>query len=379
MMGAMMMRELARAFLSCFTRVTQIRPPGQRGQAVIQTVGLLFVTLFVGALAIDTGFYFARHQGMRNASEAAALAATSELFRTQASSISLRQSAARNAARTLSQQNMNNQLNDADIEFGYVNPQGSYNASTFLTPTSNKAFAATGGYNAVRVTVRAAQGQANSAVPTLFAKLFGINSVNAAARTVAIYGGAASSVGGLRPVYMCQAAWDYAQNNFGDATIPVVRFYGETLMVNGNTVNAANSCGNLGPGNWGLADLDNGNGAVGASTVRNWFANGYDGQVIVGQWYDAQPGNSINAYSSELSALQNAGTVITIPLYSQTRGNGSNAEYRVSSIAGFVITNFQSTGSNRFIEGYFRRALCHNCTLGNPPISGALTRIRMVN
>lgn len=353
----------------------------QRGQAVIQTIGLMFVTLMVGAFAVDAGLYFFVHRAEQNAADAAALAAVNEFYRTSTNNLSTRQSAALTAAQNLASQNYNQQLNSTDVEFGYVDPiSGNYNSANFLTTSTDPAFAHTGGYNAVRVTVKAGAGQANNPIPGLFANYLGMSNFQSQAQAVAIWGGGVQSASGLRPIYMCQAGWDKAEALFGDPTIPEITFYGDTLNVGGVNVNASNSCGNLGPGNWGLADLDNGNGAPGASQVNDWFANGYNGQVSVGQWYESQPGNSIHSYHSALNQLKTSQTVITIPLYNQTTGNGSTAKYQVSRIAAFVITDFQTTGKNRWIKGYFKKITCHaNCTLGGQVQGGGLTKLRLVH
>ncbi len=356
----------------------------QSGQASIQAIGLLFVTLFAGAFAIDSGVYFSVERGMQNAADAAALAGAAELFRDTSSSMENRLTAARDSAKEISELNMSNALNDGDIEFGYVDPiTGDYDAGNFTTPTNDTAFSQTGGYNAVRVTVKAASGEANSAIGTIFTRLFGMESIDSSAQAVAIYGGGIGSGTGLRPVYICQTAWDKAVELYGDATIPEITFYGSTLTVGGSSIDAASSCGALGPGNWGLADLDNGNGAAGAATVRDWFANGSSDPIYLGQWYDAQPGNSIHAYASEISTLINEGAIVQFPLYSETQGNGSNAQYMVSQIASFVITDYKSTGaqSSRYIRGYFKKSICNtsNCSLGDTATGGGITKLRLVN
>jgi Flp pilus assembly protein TadG len=352
------------------------------GQAVIHTLGLLFMTLFLGVLAVDFGFYFTVQQGMRNASDAAALAAVQALFENTSTSLSAKQSAAIAAAQSLSQQNRNNRLNSSDIEFGYVNPVGTYNASTFLTPSNNSAFSLTGGYNAVRVTVKAGSGQANTAIPTIFAKTLRIQSLNAQAQSVAVYGGGANSAGGLRPIYLCQAAWDTAISRYGDPTTPTITFYGSNIRVGNVTVNAANSCGNMGPGNWGLADFTNSNGAPGQSNVQSWFANGYSGRVNVSNVYQSQPGSQLPSYDTELSNLKARQTVIRIPLYSSTAGPGSLAQFQVSQIASFVITDYKDLGSDqsRNISGHFVKEVCPAsvCSLGSTVRSGATTRLRLV-
>ncbi len=325
----------------------------QSGQASLQAMGLLFVTLFAGAFAVDSGVYFGVERGMQNAADAAALSGAVELFRNTSPSLETRLTAVRDSAKDISVLNVNNALNDDDIEFGYVDPiTNHYDAGNFTTPTGDMAFTQTGGYNAVRVTVKAASGEANSAIGTIFTKLFGVDSLDSRAQAVALYGGGIASSTGLRPVYICQTAWDKAVELYGDATIPEITFYGSTLTVGNTTITAADSCGNLGPGNWGIGDLDNGNGAPGAAVVEEWFENGYDGMVHVGQWYDAQSGNSIHDYAAELSQLIATGSIVQFPLYTETQDNGSTAQYKVSQIASFVITDFKSTGPqpSRYIE-----------------------------
>ncbi len=353
------------------------------GQAVIQTIGLLFVMIMAGVFSIDAGLYFASTQAMRNAADAAALAGAQAFYEYIGTDYGSRLNAARAAARELAQANFGLRLNDTDIDFGYVDPiTGLYDNTTFSTPTTNPAFYLTNGYNAIRVNVRAANNEANPAIRTLFANTFGIQRLNAATRAVAIFGGGVYQAGGLRPVYMCQAAWDRALQQFGDPTIPEITFYGDTLRVGNINVPQAQSCGNLGPGNWGIADLSNTNGAPGVSTVRDWFTYGYSGTVYTGTNYESQTGTPINTFDDALTNLRNNQTVINIPLYDATSGNGSNAIFHVSQIASFVITDFSTTGnqSKRYIRGYFRRSICSNdCSLGTTTRSGGTTTLRLVN
>lgn len=355
----------------------------KRGQAVIQTIGLLFMTMFTGAFAIDAGLYFTMHRGMQNAADAAALAAASELYRYAAGStsedISLRLASSRSAAQDLSNDNMNYELDTADIEFGYVDPTTKdYNADTFTDPTTNTEFSATGGYNAVRTTVKAAEGEANGPISTVFSKLLGINDVDSYAQAVAIYGGGINSSGGLRPIYMCETAFDMATSNYGDPSTPEVTFYGDTLEVDGTSVDAASSCGNLGPGNWGLADFDGGGG--GAQQFNDVLLNGWNGTVTLGDSYGPKPGNALNSSDPELTTLRDNGTIISVPLYSETTGNGNNATFKVSKIVGFKITDFKTNGNNTYITGHFQKAICHsNCALGSTFPGGGNTKLFMVH
>ncbi len=357
------------------------------GQASVQVLGLLLISMAVGALSVDAGLFYAHHQGMQNAADAAAHAAASELFKytpavngSALSTIQLRMQSARAKARTLSESNQDMAIDDADIDFGYINPAtGAYDPSTFETPTNNAAFAQTAGYNAVRVTVRAERGGLNSPVPALFAKFLGAQDFNSYAQAIAIYGGSVSGMTGLRPLYVCQAGYDQAVALFGDASKPTVRFYGDTLTVGGTDVDQASSCGALGPGNWGLADFDGGGG--GSKQLGEVMRDGYDGVVNVGEWYGPKPGNAINANGVEtaLEKLKNNGTVIAIPLYSQTTGNGKNAQFKISSIQGFVITKYKAQGNDSYVEGHFVKGYCHaGCSISNSSGGGTLTRLRLI-
>jgi uncharacterized membrane protein len=162
---------------------------------------LLFVTLMIGAFSVDAALYFYVHKGQQNAADAAALGAASELFRNSSATLSVRKAAAVSAAQNLSVQNRGNNLANADVTFGYVEPvTGVYNAATFTTPTNNTVFSTTGGFNAVRVTVKAGSGQANTPVPAIFAKYLGFNSFTSEAQAVAVYGGGVTTItGGVRP------------------------------------------------------------------------------------------------------------------------------------------------------------------------------------
>lgn len=412
----------------------------KRGQAAIQTLGLLLLTVMAGGFAIDTGLYFTVHQGMQNSADAAALAAASELFKDPGPDAATRQAEAILAAQNISEENMGNALAGTDVEFGFVDTAGAgYDTATFTTPSPDPDFSSTGGYNAVRVTVKAGDNQANGPISALFTKYLGFDGFSSQAQGVAIFGGSVTSASGLRPVYMCQAGWDEAVSRYGDPTIPEITFYGDStdlsqsetswnqlalgsadLIVmsggsggngngngngndddddgngnggdNGNgggsttikvgdfVIDTTETCGFMGAGNWGFADLSNQNGAPGADQVGDWFENGYDGEVTVGENYQSMPGNQIHAYADELQGLIDSGAVITIPLYSSTSGNGSNATYEVSAIAAFKITAASTTGQNRYIRGKFERMICSsNCTADSLTQGGSITKIRLVH
>lgn len=353
------------------------------GQAVLQPLGLIFSTLLVGAFSVDTAFYFTMHQGMQNAADAAALAGVQEFFKSN-SSLSEREWAVLDAAATLSEENMSNQLNASDVELGFVDPiSGVYDSSTFKTPSMDEAFASSGGYNAVRVVVKAKPGQANSPIPAIFARYLGFEDFTSQAQSVAIYGGGVYTAIGLRPIYLCQAAWDTAASVYGDVTAPEITFYGDSIRVGSTTLNAEESCGEMGPGNWGLADFTNNGGAPGQSDVQSWFAKGYPGRVSIDETYQSQPGSQLPSYGNELEMLRANQTVIHIPLYRRTGHGGSLAQFEVSQIAAFVITGYKNTGNNhnRSITGYFKKTVCSSgCSLSTSTIyGGGTTKLKLIH
>jgi hypothetical protein len=150
----------------------------------------------------------------------------------------------------------------------------------------------------------------------------------------------------------------------------VIRIYGSKFLMDGST----QDCPVPTSGNWGFADLRDCNpGTVGASTIGDWFLNGYSGVVTAGQCYSTKPGNFISSgpVSSALDTLIKNKTVITIPLASSFNGSGSNSSVDVSGFAGFVIKSYVGNGNanNRYIEGYYTFTKCPQggqCTVSAP-------------
>ncbi len=351
------------------------------GQGVIQALGLLFLLCFVGGLAVDAGLYYFMHTGEQNAADSAALAAVTQLYKSNATSLSGKESDATTSAQTYSQDNEKNNVGTSDVEFGYVNPTTG-DTSQFSSPDATN-FPLTSGYNAVKVTVNAGQNQANSQIPSVFGQFLGVSGFNSRAQAIAIYGGGVSSISGVRPIYMCVGAWNEAIQEFSDPTIPQVT-YGpssvtETDGTNTYTVNSGdtNSCGNLPPGNWGFADFDGGGG--GTPQVADELTNGYSGTVSVGSSYGPKPGNIMNSgpVRSALDGLVTNQTVITFPLYDTASGNGKNAQFHIVGFAGFVITSYDRKSSS--ITGYFKKVMCtQGCTMGSSVTPGGVTNVRLV-
>lgn len=355
----------------------------QKGQAaILNTMGLAFIMLMVGGLAVDNAFVHTVKRGMDNAADSAALAASAELFKNTSPYPAVRQEAARSFAIRVAGQNMSNRIDANDIEFGFVDPlTGAYDSGNFTQRTFDPRYDATGGYNAVRVTVKARPGENNRPVPTLFTRFLGFQEVNAASQGVAIFGGGVSGMGGLRPLYLCQIAYDTANNRaiFNDVSEPEITFHNDDIEVGNMTINAAATCGGLGPGNFGLADFDGGGG--GAQQFNDILKNGYNGVVKIGEDYGPKTGHAISSSEAELAYLKNNKVQFTIPLYSQTSGNGVNAKFRVSKIVGFTITDYNLNGNSKtWIKGKFTKTLCTDrCSYDAQVQDGNIASLRLVH
>jgi hypothetical protein len=164
---------------------------------------------------------------------------------------------------------------------------------------------------------------------------------------------------------------------------------------NGNSGNSSDQlegwtlvagCPEPGSGNWGFADLrDCSSGSVGASTVGDWFANGYNGTVEVGKCYSTKPGNFIASgpVSNALDQLIANQTKIMIPVVPENgfNGSGSNTQVYPSSFVGFVITDYKATGNqeSRYIEGYYTKMTCKGqCHISGSAGEGSIAKIEMI-
>ncbi len=352
------------------------------GFNVLYTIGVILVGLTISAVGVDMGFYFSAQNQLQTTADAAALAATRELYLGSGSDVATRMQDAITDAQDLVFDNLGTDaLLEDDVIYGFIDPSDKiYDPETFATPSADSDYELTNGYNAVRVTVR--RDGSTSQLPTIFANMVGIANMDASASSVALIDNTISSItdGGIRPIYACQGQFDAAAAD-GNLENNVIRIYGKGYAVDGNTSVAG--CPALGSGNWGFADLrDCSPGAVGMPLLSSWFEHGYPGTVSTGECYSTQPGNGINSGPVSGALNKIVGKQILVPLIDTFNGSGSNTQVEVSAFAGFVITGYQANGNNSWIEGYFTTALCKKgCTSdgGNGPTGGSVVKLRLAN
>jgi hypothetical protein len=337
-----------------------------KGTALMSTLALVFVALLLGVFAVDVGFYYTRYNQLVTAANSGALAGTEAVLNTNTTHSSTLRTAAQTHGVELGQANTQlTKLSTTDVTMGSYN----FATQTFSTTPSNNRYGYRNGYNAVQVKVLADKNHTVGELPSLFGKMMNLESYAAGARATAAYTDQVTAIkGGLRPIYGCQTQFNAALAD-GNPENNVIRIYGSKFLMDGS----AQQCPVPTSGNWGFADLRDCNaGSVGASTIGDWFLNGYSGVVEAGKCYSTKPGNFISSgpVTSALDTLIKNKTVITIPLANDWNGSGSNSHVDVSGFAGFVIKSYVSTGnaSNRYIEGYYTFTKCPtggNCTV-NP-------------
>lgn len=355
------------------------------GFQIVQMIGVLFLTIIVSALAVDFGFYFAAQNQMQTSADAAAMAATSEMFHNTSVDPEDRMDDARAEASEYVDLNTDGLvLDEGDVIFGFIDPDTkTYDPATFRTPSSSSDYELTGGYNAVRVKVRRGGSAPNDALNTIMANFFGVHSMNTQATSVALIDSSITSItdGGVRPIYACEELLNRAMQD-GIAENNVVRIYGDYAEIDGVNIMGVGSCSPPPSGNWGYADFtDCGAGTVGASTIRDWFANGYPGTVDISECYSTKPGNFISSMSDELDTLIAENTIFPIPLYDEWQGNGSNTHVHLTGFVGFKITGYNSNGaeSSRYIEGRFYQTTCKtgcDTGAGGSAPGGAMVKLR---
>jgi len=134
--------------------------------------------------------------------------------------------------------------------------------------------------------------QAQRTVPYYFAKVFGLTSGTVAASASAAAQYPPSTVNASNPSQIPAGGDNNGNNGTTCATIggcqlmPIGLDY-NTVYTDGEQI--ALQQGQVGAGNWDLLAL----GGVGGANLRSNIANGYNGEVSVGDWVTTEPGKKV--------------------------------------------------------------------------------------
>ena len=290
----------------------------EAGQTVVMLVLFLFVIVGMVGAVLDVGAWFRADRQLQSVADAAALAGAQELPSDSGLATTRAiEYAGRNGGA----------LSAGNVTF----PPGAVASDTIAVEVSDSA-------------------------PTVFTKLFGIESVNVGARATA----RASAIGEAK--YVAPIAVDIKHPKLQCVPQPCFKEATSLDLVK------------TGPGAFRLLNLDETKGGTGQKILADWILNGYDDYLPL-DWYFQDAGAKFNA--SEVKAAMNArlGDELLFPVYDAVVGGGSNLEYHVVGWVGFVVTSFKGRGSSGQIDGYFTSVTWDGLASTNPsqPSFGART------
>ncbi len=308
---------------------------GDERGSVAPIVAVCLVVIFgLAALTIDLGWLFVVKGELQNAADAGVLAGVVELVQTG-------DDAARSTAMT------------------YATEPGQYRLNK-STPTADSVDVTILDPERLRVVIRRAGGTTAGPVPTLFARIWGTETVEARALAVATVD--------------CQVIGTGKGNllPFG-INVNMVDADGDGYMDLGSTIDIFPHP--WAPGNFGLLDLDGGSNSN-ADTVR-WIEYGYDGTFIIPDGagdlivqgsehlnLQGDPGVVGNSIADVL--MSRYGDLVLFPVFDQVSGNGANAEFRVIDFVGAVITGINVTQSvgQRYLNIKISQFVAPNIIIG---------------
>jgi Flp pilus assembly protein TadG len=280
----------------------------ERGQAFVLVVASLVVLLGMAALGIDIGSWYKAQRHDQAVADAAALAGSQALpdDPSQAQSLAL----------------------------DYANRNGVTISASNVTISSKYG---------TNDTIKVAFSKPES---TVFAKVFGIGSVQVGARAVARAGlpGAARYVAPIvvpitNPMLQCTPP---------PCTDPTQIFLAD--LHDPGSGDAA--------GSFALLDLiPNDNGSVGSGLLADWMLNGNDADMPLGI-YEAVPSNKYNSSDFQDALHAKVGDEVLFPVYQPPIiYGGSNAAFNIIGWVAFHIDAQATHGSSGALNGHFTRFL----------------------
>jgi secretion/DNA translocation related TadE-like protein len=292
----------------------------ERGQATVLTLIFLVVLLGMAALVLDLGSWYRADRDTQSTADAAALAGAQAL----------------------------------PDDTGQASSLASSYASKNGSGLDSVSFSSSYGPNdTIKVTVK-------KPASGIFAKLFGVNSVNvgskASARTALI-----SQAKYVAPIVVKNT--HPMLNNCGGPCFGAR--YETTIPVDKTGA----------PGAFALVNLLNEpNGTSGASVLADWIVHGFNNYLPIGSYF-SDPGVKFNSNGIQDAMTVSIGTVLLFPVYDTLTGGGSNAEYHVIGWVGFHVDGVEKGGNDGAVTGYFTEVIWNGLQAtsgsGQPPNYGA--------
>ena len=320
----------------------------ERGAVAVIVMALLVVLIGFAALVIDLGMLFVVRGELQNAADSGALAGLVEL-------------------------SFSGQDGGEAVAVAYATQPGNFHltnpapgADAVDVNVSGTQYS--GSNEQVRVQIRRAEGTAAGPVPVIFARIWGIETVDVVAVAVArrerrIIG---MGPGNLMPFSIHEDMVD--SDGDGDYDI-------------GNSIDIYPLPWS--PGNFGLLDLDGGSNSN--AETADWIENGYDGIFIIPENpgylnVEGDPGISGGSLNGAISLR--VGQPVLFPIFDQVTEQGANTIYRVVDLVGGIITGFQLTGaiSNRHFTLQISEFSATNLVVGseNLPLNSSVSAAVLV-
>jgi Flp pilus assembly protein TadG len=306
----------------------------ERGQSAIMVTMVLVVFIALMALVVDVGNAYAQRRAVQNAADAAALAATGELARGDATTN--HQVLAR--AKLYAQQNG---IDPSTVTARYFRFNPDTQQQTDLGAVADDGN--TPPSNASGVTV-----SMDRTFSTYLAQIVGRYRMTASANSAGQVNKGVCTAGdggtGLFPIAVDSGVF----NNDRDLGHPT---FNTTYRVWGDRA---------APGNFHWVSWDQGAGHTSETVlVTNMHNTANSGRHSVGGEVYASTGvQNSSAVRAELNARvadtdpTRPGTVL-LPVYDVVSGNGQNAVYHVIGFAWFRITSYDFSGHDKYVEGVF--------------------------
>ncbi len=274
------------------------------GQSLAVITLAMMALLAMTALTIDGAYAYAQRQRMQNAADLAAIA----------------------GARALGLGKSASEIAQEISRYAQANGAGTF--SYYFIDESGRQVGTPESASGVHV-------RTQRTFHTFLAAIVGINQMTASAESEAsLYGiGGASN---LLPLAI-------HEDNF---------VYGQTYELWDDNHEA--------PGAFGWVDWDGGGG--GANELADNIASpSNSGYWRIGQQIPAEPGVKVGSQvRNALDLWKNRN--VTVPMYNEVRGTGSNTRYTISGFGEFVLVDYDFQGNNKRIWGYFIRYV----TTGEP-------------
>jgi hypothetical protein len=175
-------------------------------------------------------------------------------------------------------------------------------------------------------------------VSAYFLKVIGVNSVTATATSTATAENLTTANGAM-PFGVINT-----QAQLTGASCPC---YGVSTQL---------TVGKVGPGGFGLVNIDGSSGPANPGTIASWITNGCSCSTAAPTWLYGSPGARFNSSQVKSAMASAVGKTMLFPVYDTTQGNGSNLQYHIVGWASFTMTSYSLQGSSGYIAGYFVKA-----------------------